>query len=192
MAYGSNSVATLNLDGGTLTAQNIEERQCRGLRRPELRWRRVAARGGEHDLQALTAANVGAGGATFDLSQVSSYTLAQTLTHDASVGGTDGGLTKTGSGKLVVSAAQRYDGPTLVSEGSLGLPSSGSLSNATSLTVSPGASLILDASAVQTVSLSGLTLGGASPAYLTLAFASDGSSNDHFVVDGPVTLVRWC
>jgi autotransporter-associated beta strand protein len=110
------------------------------------------------------------------------------LAHDSGAAGTDGGLTKTGAGTLTVSVAQNYNGPTVVAAGTLFLPAGGSLSNATALTVSPGAALRLDTSALQTVALSGLSLGGVSPAYATLAFSADGLSNDVLAVSGTLTL----
>jgi autotransporter-associated beta strand protein len=185
LCYGAESTSALNLDGGMLTAQNISKgsgTSCAvtfngGSFRPT---------GEGQTLQGLTSAKVGTGGAIIDLSQTDSYTLAQKLTTD----GADGGLTKTGAGTLVVTGVQAYDGPTVVSEGALQLDGSGSLSNVTALTVSPGATLLLDPDATRTVALGGLTLGSAAstPASLTLTFAVDGTSHDVLAASGPASI----
>lgn len=185
LCYGPESSSTLNLDGGTLTALNVSKgpgASCAvnfngGMFRPT---------GEAKALQGLTSAKVGSGGAVIDLSQTDSYTLAQKLTTD----GADGGLTKTGAGTLLVTGAQAYDGPTVVSEGTLQLDGAGSLSNVTALTVSPGATLLLDPDATQTVALGGLTLGAAAstPASLTLTFTVDGASHDVLAANGPASV----
>jgi autotransporter-associated beta strand protein len=178
------SVATLKLNGGTLVAPNIARVNGQGHVQFNGGVFRPSADG--QTMQSLTSAKVGAGGARFDLSLANAYTLSQALTTD----GADGGLTKTGAGTLVVSGRQRYDGPTLVSEGTLRIPFAGSLSNVTFLTVSPGAALALDTANTQTVSLAGMTLGAdaASPVGVTLAFLADGTANSRLAAAGPVAL----
>jgi len=190
LCFGANSTTTVNLDGGVLRVQNIEKGGS-GLSGV------VRFNGGTYCptqigvLQALTAATVGAGGAVFDLSEIDTYTVAQVMTHDAALPGADGGLTKTGAGRLILSGKQAYDGPTVIEEGTLSLALSGGVSNVTALSAAPGAALELDAGGVQTVALAGLTLGTAAPAVpaaLHLTFAADGSAHDLLAVDGPVTL----
>ena len=62
---------------------------------------------------------VQAGGAKIEVNSASRE-IKQPLYHDADLGGTaDGGLTKLGSGNLVLSAANEYTGPTIVSNGAL-------------------------------------------------------------------------
>ncbi len=180
----SGSVATLKLNGGTLVAPSIARVNGQGHVLFNGGVFRPSAEG--QALQGLTSAKVGTSGAKFDLSQVNMYTLAQTLTTD----GADGGLVKSGAGMLVVSGKQLYAGPTLIPAGSLRIPMAGSLSNATALTVSPGAALVLDTANTQIVSLAALTLGAASsaPVSLTMAFLTDGTANDRLTVSGTVTL----
>ena len=178
------AIASVKLNGGTIVAPNIV--RASGLANVIFNGSVFRPSADAQTLQSLTSAKVGAGGALFDLSLVSTYTLAQTLTTD----GADGGLTKTGAGRLVISGKQLYAGPTVVSAGSLRLPITGGLSNVTVLTVSPGASLLLDTASVQAVTLGGLTLGAAAatPVSAELSFALSGTSNDTFAVSGTVVL----
>ena len=178
------AVASVKLNGGTVVAPNIV--RVNGQANVIFNGSVFRPSADAQTLQGMTSAKVGTGGALFDLSLVNTYTLAQTLTTD----GGDGGLTKTGAGRLVISAKQFYAGPTVISAGSLRLPVTGGLSNATALTVSPGASLLLDTANVQTVPLGGLTLGAsaATPVSVELSFALGGTSNDLFAVNGNVTL----
>ena len=180
--YGS--VGTLKLSGGTLTAPNIVRNNGQAHLLLDGGVFRPSANG--QTMSGLTSAKVGAGGALLDLSLADNYTLTQVLTTD----GADGGLTKTGAGTLVVNSRQLYEGPTLVSEGTLRIPVAGGLSNVTALTVSPGAALELDTSNTQTVSVASLTLGmpEAAPVSLTMAFRADGTNNDRIEVSGAVTL----
>jgi len=190
LCYGTNSTTTVNLDGGILKVQNIEKGNS-GLSGV------VHFNGGTFcptqngTLQSLTAATVKEGGAVFDLSEIDTYTVTQVLKHDESVSGTDGGLIKTGTGRLILNSKQAYDGPTVVAEGTLSITLAGGVSNVTALSVAPGAALELDAAGVQTVALTGLTLGAAAPAVpaaLAMTFAADGAANDLLAVDGAVTL----
>ena len=64
---------------------------------------------------------VQAGGAAINTNGYA-VTLNQTLSHDPTLAGTDGGLTKSGAGTLVVTASQAYNGPTIVRAGTLQLP----------------------------------------------------------------------
>ncbi|MDA3925000.1 MAG: autotransporter-associated beta strand repeat-containing protein [Kiritimatiellae bacterium] len=190
IGYGAGSKATLHLDGGTVIAQNLDTGEAAegylvfngGVLRPS-----------EHNnlLGTLTSATVSSGGAVIDLSLIDDTILHKTLTHEAALGAVaDGGLTKTGTGMLTIDVVQAYDGPTVISEGTLVLPVLGVLSNVTALTVSPGATLLLNKDAVQTLALGGLTLGtpAAAAANITLAFAMDGTSHDVLAVNGDVSL----
>lgn len=189
LGYGTGSTATLHLDGGTVIAQNLDSG---GGAEGHVIFNGGVLRPSENNelLRTLSSATVSAGGAVLDISLVDGSTLKKTLQHDMALGGGDGGLTKTGAGTLTIGVAQAYDGPTVVTEGTLSLPLSGVLSNVTALTVSPGATLLLDAGAVQTLSLGGLSLGtpAAAPVNLTLSFAADGSTYDTLAVNGSATL----
>ncbi|TWT77876.1 Intracellular endo-alpha-(1-_5)-L-arabinanase [Posidoniimonas polymericola] len=70
-------------------------------------------------LTGLTSAQVQAGGARFD-TQAHAITVGQTLTHHAGLGATaDGGLQKLGDGKLTLTAANAFTGPTVIEAGTL-------------------------------------------------------------------------
>lgn len=70
----------------------------------------------------MTSATVSTNGAIFDTSCLAagSYTIKQTLLHDAQLGSTlDGGLTKRGSAELVVARPNDFTGPVVVESGTL-------------------------------------------------------------------------
>ncbi len=184
VAEGNNTFGTLKLSGGTLVAPTIQ----RGGGQGTLIFDGGAFRpsGVDQWLNNLSGVQVAAGGAHFDLSQASVYVVSLALSGD----GADGGLTKTGAGKLTLNAKQQYGGPTLVSEGTLRFPLAGGLSNVTALTVSPGAALELDIAGTQTLSVASLALGAAAsaPAAVQMAMLSDGSGNDRIAVSGGCTL----
>ncbi len=95
-------------------------------------------------LQGLTRANVRNGGALIDTG-ASNITIAQPLLHSA-VGGdaaTDGGLTKSGAGKLTLTATSTYTGPTTIQNGTLELGTLAALSSTSSIVIHPAAVLNL-------------------------------------------------
>ena len=119
---GANT-GTVHLCGGVLRAENIVLSNGTG---------RVSFDGGTYapycaaaanrTLAGLTAAYVGAGGATIDLSRAGgAYTVAQALLHDPGLAGTDGGLRITGGGTLVLAGAHTYVGPTVLDGATLDL-----------------------------------------------------------------------
>src|SRR5439155_7057154 len=63
-----------------------------------------------------------------------------TLRFDGVLSGT-GGLSKSGSGKLVMTASNSYTGPTVINVGQLVLTNSGAIARSASITVAEGASL---------------------------------------------------
>jgi autotransporter-associated beta strand protein len=90
---------------------------------------------------------VSAGGATIDTNGHNA-TVNSALTHDATLGGADGGLTKTGAGILKLAGVNNYTGNTTVSAGTLQAVKPGALPGyATSGTVSvaSGATLAVNA-----------------------------------------------
>jgi len=91
-------------------------------------------------------AYVQAGGAVIDSN---GYTIAINLAllHDASGPVLDGGLTKVGSGKLILSGSDSYTGGTTVNAGTLIVVSNTALPGGTSLTVGADGTFVFDPSA---------------------------------------------
>ncbi|NNF09092.1 MAG: hypothetical protein HKN74_02295, partial [Acidimicrobiia bacterium] len=128
--------------------------------------------------------NVRDGGATID-TQGFDITTTKALEH-SDIGGdsaTDGGLTKLGSGSLTLGGANTYTGPTMVSEGTLGMTGtftsdvsvadgatiSGDGSNTTgSLTLgsTTGANLVVDADSPTGIRVGDLILNGVTNLFL--------------------------
>lgn len=88
-------------------------------------------------LQGLTKATVSTNGAIIDDGGYN-ITIGQDLVTDSNLSGTDGGLTKLGSGTLVLTNASSYTGNTVVSNGTLQM--NGALS-ASPVSVASGATL---------------------------------------------------
>ena len=125
MLIGNNATAngTVNLDGGTLAVNTVGRSAGTGT---------FNFNGGK--LQAriatttfvnnLTRANVRNGGVLID-SQANNITVTQPLLH-SNIGGdaaTDGGLTKMGTGNLLVSGINTYTGTTTINAGGFGFAS---------------------------------------------------------------------
>ncbi|MDA3923536.1 MAG: autotransporter-associated beta strand repeat-containing protein [Kiritimatiellae bacterium] len=133
----------------------------------------------------LLSAVVSTNGAVIDTS-LASYTIAQDLLHDTTLGGAnDGGLIKLGTNTLVFSStASTYTGPTLVSNGTLLV--TGALPDDNVLTVATGAKLSIGSTVGTTLSAGALTLAG--NGMVTLDFAIDGSANDKLSIAGTPVL----
>jgi autotransporter-associated beta strand protein len=120
--FSTSPNGTYVLTGGTLAAGSVTRNQGTGV---------FNFNGGALQptasttvfFQGLTAANVQAGGAMIDTNGFN-VTIAQPLLHDAALGATaDGGLIKSGSGTLTLTGSSNYTGGTLVSSGTLAVPS---------------------------------------------------------------------
>lgn len=144
---------TLNLNGGTLTARRLAG-VSGGFSGVNFNGGLLkAAAGANADFfNLINTATILPGGAFID-------TSGQTLTVGTSFGGS-GGLTKSGSGTLVLSGTNGYTGPTTVSTGTLSLTSP-FLADAAALTVATGAVLNLPHGATDVVA--SLTIGNAPP-----------------------------
>jgi autotransporter-associated beta strand protein len=117
----TNTTATFNLNGGTLTTPKIYTglgSAANGIFNFNGGTLKANATNSVF-MKGLAAANVQAGGAIID-TQANSITIAQQLLHEAVLGATpDGGLQKLGAGTLTLTGANTYTGPTSVSAGTL-------------------------------------------------------------------------
>ncbi len=121
-------------------------------------------------LQGITRANVRNSGAIIDTGAFN-VTVAQPLLHSDVPGdaATDGGLTKSGSGKLTLTATSTHTGPTTIQSGTLELGPSAALPDTQALVVHPAA--VLDVSL-----LSNFTLSATRPVTFKLDGTGPGSS----------------
>lgn len=102
--------------------------------------------------QGLTRAVLRDGGAVIDTNGYN-ITIAQDLLH-SDIGGDqafDGGVTKSGAGKLILSGNNTYTGDTTVNEGTLSLAQVNSNNEDASVMIAPGATLELTHGAADTV-----------------------------------------
>lgn len=86
---------------------------------------------------ATNIITLGAGGGTLDI-----LTAANTFTINSGISGA-GGLSKTAAGTLALTAANTYQGNTLVSEGKLTLSGAGSFASSPTITVQNGTTLVV-------------------------------------------------
>lgn len=133
------STGTYNLNGGTLTAASV----IGGTGTGTFNFNGGTLKAGASSatfMNGLTTANVRNGGAVIDTNNFD-VTVSQALVH-STIGGdnaTDGGLQKIGAGKLTLSGANTYNGPTAVNGGTLAV--TGSLNNSSAVSVASSATL---------------------------------------------------
>jgi autotransporter-associated beta strand protein len=117
-----NATATINLNGGTIKANNITQ-GAGGTGTFNFNGGQLYARQNHATfMTGLTRANVRNGGAMINTDGFD-ITIGQALLH-SNIGGdaaTDGGLTKLGAGTLTLSAANAYTGGTNINGGTLTL-----------------------------------------------------------------------
>lgn len=132
----SSSYATVNFDGGTLKSGDTDNSET------------LISSANSLAVKLLS------GGGTIDTNGQTGQTV------DAVISGIVGGsFTKAGTGTLTLSAANTYDGSTLITGGTLALGASGSLSGSNLINISSGATFSVSA---QTYTLAaGKTLRGA-------------------------------
>lgn len=114
------SAGTVNLDGGILSAGKVFTQG--GSSTLNFNGGTLRALGGTSTpnfITGLTSANVKEGGAKFD-SNGFNITIAQPLLH-AGAAAYDGGLSKSGAGKLTLTGVNTYTGNTTISGGSFEL-----------------------------------------------------------------------
>jgi fibronectin-binding autotransporter adhesin len=133
-----NATGTLNLNGGTLTITTSGSAIAGGGGPSTLEigggFTLKAGASSTTWIQNLTNARLKTGGVVFDTNGFD-ITVPQGF---SGTGTPAGGLTKAGLGKLTLSGANTYAGPTTVNAGVLDIASSGSISNLSSLTLSGG------------------------------------------------------
>ena len=141
---------TVNLNGGILTTSLINESATGANGNHILNFNGGTLRAGASNpsfiANILTRANVRNGGAKVDTNSFE-ITIGQALIHSAISGdaATDGGLTKNGPGKLTLTHANTYTGPTVINSGDLVLGSAASLAATPSVSIASGASFNLSA-----------------------------------------------
>ena len=129
-----NTTTSLNLNGGTLTTNEI----VRSFGTPTVNFNGGTLKAGASSttfLQGLSAANVQNGGAIIDTNGFD-ITIGQALLN----GGT-GGLTKNGSGTLTLSGSNTYTGATTVAAGVLAITNASALAGSSVIDVKSGATL---------------------------------------------------
>ncbi len=172
IGHANNGHGTVNLDGGSLSARIVRRgNQTTGTGILNFNGGTLEARESRADyLQGLSRANVRDGGAVIDTGS-HSITINQNLEHSNIEGdaGTDGGLTKTGSGTLVLGGNNTYTGLTTVGEGTLVLAAGASIASSSGIHLAVGATLNVSA-------IDGWTLGENQ----TLSGSGTLASNLHF------------
>lgn len=106
----------LNLNGGTLTAFGFQAHNGGGTGKGTFTFNGGTLRASTDNgtfIGAAVTSVVSTGGAKIDTNG-HSVTIGSALTHDASLGGADGGLTKTGAGNLTLNGANTYTGKTVL------------------------------------------------------------------------------
>lgn len=120
-----------------------------------------------------TTGSLGSGAVTVNASLA--FSRSDTISVANQISGT-GGVIQSGAGTLILTSANSYTGPTLISSGALSLANTGSLSGSTSIEVSSGSTLLLGA-ANQVNTNAALTLAGGT---LSLAASSTRASANSF------------
>jgi autotransporter-associated beta strand protein len=136
----SGSSGTYNLNGGTLAVAYVSGGSGAGAFNFNGGLLQAAGGAASAFLGGLTGAYVQSGGAKIDTNG-QNITIAQPLLD----GGGGGGLTKIGSGTLILTGSNVYTGGTSVTGGLLEIGSAGGLPAGTSLTIGSGAGAVFDA-----------------------------------------------
>lgn len=114
MCVRDSAIGTMNLNGGVLSVSEVRRGDLGGFSTFNFNGGTLrATKDNPNFFHDITLANIGAGGAIFD-SQEFDITVSQMLNDN---GG--GGLTKNGTGTLVLTGPNGYVGPTLVNAGKL-------------------------------------------------------------------------
>jgi autotransporter-associated beta strand protein len=205
----STATTTLNLNGGTLTVGGFAKTRAGSTQLSTNNFNGGILRAGANNpsffsqLNGVTA-NVKSGGAKIDDAGFA-INITQPLLHDPALGSApDGGLIKFGSGTLTLAALNTYTGPTIVSNGTLLIPSAISGNSGPSpITVLTGATLTGNGTigGPATINNGGSLSPGVSAIPSTLTFNNDltlnnssllnfelGSTSDKLIVSGNLAL----
>jgi autotransporter-associated beta strand protein len=171
IAQNANATGVFNLNGGTLTASEITTGNTSGSSTLNLNGGTLSPGGNNTNfLHDLTAANVLTGGAIINTG-TNVISIAQGLLN----GGGNGGLTKLGSGALLLNGVNTYAGATLVSAGALG----GTGSIASPVTVSSTAALAPGTATIGTLTINNtLTFAAGSSALVKISLDGGATNND--------------
>jgi autotransporter-associated beta strand protein len=155
---------TVNLNGGTLLASFVTASDVTNGGTAAFNFNGGTLKAGAASVNfSAGTANVPlvvtdeSGGAVIDTAG-NTLTIAAVINHDSTLGGTpDGGLTKLGSGTLILTAADTYTGNTTIKAGTLTLTGAGSINSSANIAVNDA---IFDgsASSSQISSLGNLSL----------------------------------
>jgi autotransporter-associated beta strand protein len=134
IASAAAAVGTVNLDGGSLAVNLVQSTPGSGTL--NFNGGRLIARNpfSTDFVFNMAAINVLAGGAVIDSTN---FNIA--ISEPLLDGGTGGGLTKLGSGKLTLNGVSTYTGATAITQGSLGGTLASAVTIASGATLAPGA-----------------------------------------------------
>jgi len=192
---GSSGTGIVNLDGGTLTT-GATDGETLGSTFNFNGGTLILRNAGTNFLLGFSTQTVKAGGALIN-TQAFDATFAQAIVHDSTLGATaDGGLTKSGSGALTLSAIDTYTGPTVVSAGTLmvngTLSATSSVTAASATTLGGGGTISGPVSVAGTLAPGTTGTGTLATGSLTLtgtyACQINGSASDNVTVNGDLDL----
>ena len=158
LAVSSQSVGTLNLNGGTLAIASTNAGIAGSGGNSTLNLNGITLKAGTSStsfITNLTTARINHGGVTFDTAGFN-ITVAQAL-----VDGNAGSLAKAGAGKLTLSKVNTYAGNTIIGAGTLALIEPGTIASSATISVSNNATLDVTGRTDQTLTVgSGKVLQG--------------------------------
>lgn len=179
IASGGGSTGTVNLSGGSLSVNLVQGTP--GTANFNFNGGTLIAHPpyfGSGFMFNLAAANVLAGGAVIEIDNSDVRNIPQALLD----GGTGGGLTKLGTGTLLLDGINTYTGSTAVSAGALGGNGTiaGNVSVASTATLSPSAS-----AGINTLTINGnLSIAGNVTVAVNETNIASASTNDYVAVAG--------
>ena len=185
------SGATLNLNGGTLSTARVIQDGANGAAPVHFNGGTLQAAGSITLISAVTA-DIDAGGGTID-TQGYSATIGQAMLHGT--GSPDGGLTKVGSGTLVLSSnASTFTGNMTISAGTLNVTAGGLGTNATTSALGnpqiSGRTITVGAGAEISFTNAHDVMGNAGSAPLVQLAVNGGTimTDGHLITLGPLAL----